>query len=165
MEASGEALQQIIGSVKRVTDFVSEIAAASREQSTGINQVNKAVTQMDQVTQTNAAQTEELSGTAEELATQGKRLLTVVAQFHIADNGARQSEYADHKRSRRAHPATRLGPSRLGAAVHGSRHGPIPDDGGDNSSIVPVHVHGKLGNNGAGSLNSESELDSAFEEM
>jgi methyl-accepting chemotaxis protein len=86
VETSGDALQQILGSVKRVTDFVGEIAAASREQSTGIDQVNTAVTQMDQVTQTNAAQTEELSGTAEELAQQGRQLLEVVAQFNLNRN-------------------------------------------------------------------------------
>ena len=54
---SGETLDEIVGSVKRVTDIIAEIAAASQEQTTGIDQVNKAVTQMDQVTQSNAAQT------------------------------------------------------------------------------------------------------------
>ena len=44
---SGETLEEIVGSVKRVTDIVAEIAAASQEQSTGIEQVNKAVAQMD----------------------------------------------------------------------------------------------------------------------
>ena len=58
---SGETLTEIVGSVKRVTDIIAEIAAASQEQTTGIDQVNRAVTQMDQVTQANAAQTEELS--------------------------------------------------------------------------------------------------------
>jgi methyl-accepting chemotaxis protein len=61
---SGETLQGIVGSVKRVTDIVGEIAAASGEQSTGIEQVNTAMTQMDQVTQANSALTEELSATA-----------------------------------------------------------------------------------------------------
>ena len=48
---SGETLKEIVGSVKRVTDIIAEIAAASQEQTTGIDQVNQAVTQMDQVTQ------------------------------------------------------------------------------------------------------------------
>jgi methyl-accepting chemotaxis protein len=81
---SGETLHEIVTSVKRVTDIVSEIAAASREQAGGIDQVNKAVTQMDQVTQGNASQTEELSGTAESLAAQAMQLQNVVAQFHLA---------------------------------------------------------------------------------
>ncbi len=62
---SGATLQGIVGSVKRVTDIVGEIAAASSEQSTGVDQVNTAITQMDQVTQSNSAQTEELSSTAQ----------------------------------------------------------------------------------------------------
>src|SRR5208282_1910474 len=52
---SGETLNEIVGSVKRVTDIVTEIAAASQEQSVGVEQVNKAMAQMDQVTQTNAS--------------------------------------------------------------------------------------------------------------
>jgi methyl-accepting chemotaxis protein len=85
---SGETLSEIVGSVKRVTDIIAEIAAASSEQTTGIDQVNKAVSQMDQVTQANAAQTEELSSTAQALATQAQQLQTLVARFQL-DDGAR----------------------------------------------------------------------------
>ena len=85
---SGETLQEIVTSVKRVTDIVGEIAAASREQSTGIDQVSKAVAQMDQVTQTNASQTEELSGTAESLAGQAHQLQELVARFRLDSDGA-----------------------------------------------------------------------------
>ncbi len=81
--SSGETLREIVTSVKRVTDMISEIAAASREQTTGIEQVNKAVTQMDQVTQSNAAQTEELSSTAQGLAGQSEQLQRLVAQFRL----------------------------------------------------------------------------------
>jgi methyl-accepting chemotaxis protein len=73
--------------VKRVTDIIAEIAAASQEQTTGIDQVNKAVTQMDQVTQANAAQTEELSATAQSLATQSEELQAVVGRFKLAAGG------------------------------------------------------------------------------
>jgi methyl-accepting chemotaxis protein len=82
---SGETLNEIVGSVKRVTDIVAEIAAASQEQSSGIDQVNKAVTQMDQVTQSNAAQTEELSSTAQSLAAQAQQLQALVARFKLGD--------------------------------------------------------------------------------
>jgi methyl-accepting chemotaxis protein len=78
---SGTTLNEIMGSVKRVTDIISEIAAASREQNTGLDQVNKAVSQLDQVTQTNAAQTEELSATAEALSEQAAELQALVAKF------------------------------------------------------------------------------------
>ena len=80
---SGHTLSEIVSSVKRVTDIVSEIAAASREQASGIEQVNRAVTQMDQVVQTNAAQTEELTATAEGLSSQASQLQSLVAQFNL----------------------------------------------------------------------------------
>ena len=80
---SGRTLGEIVTSVKRVTDIVSEIAAASREQASGIEQVNRAVTQMDQVVQTNAAQTEELSATAEQLSDKAIQLQSVVSQFNL----------------------------------------------------------------------------------
>lgn len=80
---SGETLQGIVGSVKRVTDIVSEIAAAVSEQSTGIEQVNTAMTQMDQVTQSNSAQTEELSATAQSLSDQAAHLQETVAVFQL----------------------------------------------------------------------------------
>lgn len=80
---SGETLEAIVTSVKRVTDIVGEIAAASREQTVGIEQINKAVAQMDQVTQSNASQTEEMSGTAVALSGQAEQLQAVVAQFNL----------------------------------------------------------------------------------
>ncbi len=81
---SGQTLGEIVTSVKRVTDIVAEIAAASREQSTGIDQVNKAITQMDQVTQSNASQTEELNATAEGLAGQAVQLQALVGRFKLS---------------------------------------------------------------------------------
>jgi methyl-accepting chemotaxis protein len=82
---SGDTLSEIVGSVKRVTDIIAEISAASGEQTSGIDQVNKAVAQMDQVMQSNAAQTEELSSTAQALAAQGKQLQALVARFTLDD--------------------------------------------------------------------------------
>ncbi|MGA9528537.1 MAG: methyl-accepting chemotaxis protein [Terriglobales bacterium] len=86
---SGETLREIVGSVKRVTDIVAEIAAASQEQSVGVEQVNKAMTQMDQVTQTNASQTEELSATAQSLAASSEELQAMVARFRLDAGGMR----------------------------------------------------------------------------
>jgi methyl-accepting chemotaxis protein len=80
---SGEALHDIVSSVKRVTDIVAEIAAASGEQSSGIEQVNRAVTQMDSVVQGNAAQTEELSSTAQALAAHAAQLQALVGRFRL----------------------------------------------------------------------------------
>jgi len=89
---SGETLKGIVGSVKRVTDIVGEIAASSSEQSTGIEQVNTAMTQMDQVTQSNSAQTEELSATAESLSEQAAHLLELVSTFTLTNNGQNQRD-------------------------------------------------------------------------
>ncbi len=87
---SGETLNEIVGSVKRVTDIVTEIAAASQEQSVGVEQVNKAMAQMDQVTQTNASQTEELSATAQSMAANSEELLAMVARFRLDNGSSRQ---------------------------------------------------------------------------
>jgi methyl-accepting chemotaxis protein len=82
---SGQSLQEIVTSVKRVTDIIGEIAAASQEQSSGIDQVNKAVAQMDRVVQSNAAQTEELSSTAQSLSAHAEELQELVGRFKVAD--------------------------------------------------------------------------------
>ena len=81
---SGQTLDEIVTGVKRVTDIVAEIAAASREQSVGIEEVNRAVSQMDQITQQNAVQTEELSATAGTLATQATDLEQMVSWFKLS---------------------------------------------------------------------------------
>jgi methyl-accepting chemotaxis protein len=84
---SGKTLTDIVAAVKRVTDIVSEIAAASREQSTGIEQVNKAMLQMDRVMQTNSSHTEQISGTANVLASQAERLEQLISGF-VVDSSA-----------------------------------------------------------------------------
>ncbi|QJW98243.1 methyl-accepting chemotaxis protein [Frigoriglobus tundricola] len=85
---SGQSLAEIVSAVKRAADIVTEIAAASKEQAAGVEQVSKAVAQMDQVTQANAAQTEELSGTAQGLTGQADQLRGLVARFKLDDGSA-----------------------------------------------------------------------------
>jgi methyl-accepting chemotaxis protein len=92
---SGETLGEIVSSVKRVTDIVGEIAAASQEQSSGIDQVNRAVTQMDRVVQTNAAQSQELSSTARSLTAQAEQLQALVARFKLAHEHAHDTPAFD----------------------------------------------------------------------
>jgi len=82
---SGQTLGEIVAGVRQVTEIVSEIAAASEEQSRGIEQVNRAVTLMDQVVQSNAAQTEELSSTAQNLTGQARELQELVQRFRVAE--------------------------------------------------------------------------------
>jgi methyl-accepting chemotaxis protein len=89
---SGATLGEIVSSVKRVTDIVGEIAAASEEQSSGIDQVNRAVTQMDRVVQSNAAQSEELSSTARSLTAQAGELQALVARFKLSDEDGARNE-------------------------------------------------------------------------
>lgn len=85
VEDAGQIIAEIVGSVQRVTDIVSEISSASQEQSTGIEQVNTAVTQMDEVTQQNAALVEEASAAAHALAEQANSLRDAVAVFKLRD--------------------------------------------------------------------------------
>lgn len=98
---SGHTLNEIVTSVKRVTDIVAEIAAASQEQATGIEQVSKAMSQMDQVTQTNSAQTEELSSTAEELSSTAEQLQALTAQFQLGPTHSALSDHAPARAARR----------------------------------------------------------------
>jgi methyl-accepting chemotaxis protein len=80
---AGKTMDQIVASVRRVTDIMGEISAASTEQTTGIEQINHAVTQMDQVTQQNAALVEEAAAAAASLRTQADALVEAVGVFQI----------------------------------------------------------------------------------
>jgi len=86
---SGSKLEGIVVKAKQVADLVSEISAASQEQASGIEQVNRAIVQMDTVTQSTAAQVEELSSTSQSLGSQAEHLKALVARFHL-DEGAAQ---------------------------------------------------------------------------
>jgi len=86
VENSGSTMQDIVRSVTRVTDIMGEIASASDEQSRGIEQVTQAVTQMDQVTQQNAALVEESASAATALEEQAITLADAVAVFRLADD-------------------------------------------------------------------------------
>ncbi|MFT3812337.1 MAG: methyl-accepting chemotaxis protein [Acidovorax sp.] len=81
---AGETMQEIVGSVRRVTDIMGEISAASQEQTSGIEQVNQAVVQMDQVTQQNAALVEEAAAAAQSLQEQARGLQQAVSVFKLA---------------------------------------------------------------------------------
>jgi len=80
---AGETMNEIVTSITRVTDIMSEITSASVEQSAGIEQVNTAIVQMDQVTQQNAALVEEAAAAAESMQDQAARLSEVVSVFKL----------------------------------------------------------------------------------
>lgn len=80
---AGDTMGEVVESVKRVSDMVAEITAASTEQSTGIDQINQAVMQMDTVTQQNASLVEEAAAAAEALQNQAKTLAELVSFFKV----------------------------------------------------------------------------------
>jgi methyl-accepting chemotaxis protein len=83
VDQSGEALSAIVASVKRVADIVLEITAASQEQASGIDQVNKAVASLDDVTQQNAALVEEAASAAQSLLEEAQRLDELVSKYNV----------------------------------------------------------------------------------
>ncbi|MDY3553418.1 methyl-accepting chemotaxis protein [Gemmata sp. JC717] len=118
---SGDTLAEIVTSVKRVSDIVTEIAAASKEQFAGVEQVNKAVSQMDSVTQRNASQTEEMSATAQALTDQAGQLRDLVARFKLGHAGSAPA-VRPAKRSGAPRPAVSKALRRAGNG-RGSRDG------------------------------------------
>ncbi|WP_280020956.1 methyl-accepting chemotaxis protein [Achromobacter mucicolens] len=88
-ERAGATMQEIVSSVQRVTDIMGEIAAASAEQADGIEQVNRAVAQMDEVTQQNAALVEEAAAAAGSMQDQSADLTRAVSAFRLPGGGDR----------------------------------------------------------------------------
>lgn len=84
VDQAGNTMQQVVASVQKVTHIVGEIAAASREQNSGIAQINEAITQMDTVTQQNAALVEEAAAAAQAMRDQALGLTQVVGIFRVA---------------------------------------------------------------------------------
>jgi len=89
VDRAGATMQDVVASIRRVTDLMSEISSASTEQSAGVAQVGEAVNQMDQATQHNAALVEESAAAAASLETQAQELLHAVAVFRLAGDAAR----------------------------------------------------------------------------
>ena len=81
---SGQTLEQIVTSIKKVADIVAEIAAACREQSAGIEQVNKAVMQLDELTQQNAALVEQASAASAAMADQARALDATMSRYRVS---------------------------------------------------------------------------------
>lgn len=86
---AGKLLQEMVPSIRKTADLVQEIAAASTEQTAGVNQINSAIGQVSQTMQQNAAAAEELSSTSEELSSQAMRLQDAVSYFVLSNQDAR----------------------------------------------------------------------------
>ncbi len=108
---AGATMKEVVGSIRCVTDIMGEISAASTEQSTGVAQVGQAVSQMDRVTQQNAALVEESAAAAGSLQAQAQQLVQAVAVFKLSNRDAE-----DHR------PPARAGAP--GAMVTAGRRGP-----------------------------------------
>ena len=86
VDKAGTTMNQIVTSIRRVTDIMGEISAASTEQSSGVAQVGEAVTQMDHATQQNAAMVEQMAAAAGSLRGQAQKLVNAVSVFKLADS-------------------------------------------------------------------------------
>ena len=102
---AGATMEEVVASVKRVTDVVAEITAASGEQSEGIEQINQAIVQMDEVTQQNAALVEQAAAAAQSLQEQSGRLSETVGIFRLGSEHGRESASAQVQRSVDVTPA------------------------------------------------------------
>ncbi|MBL9126242.1 MAG: hypothetical protein JNL97_01285, partial [Verrucomicrobiales bacterium] len=135
-EISGKvaaSLEEIVGKARQVDELAGEVAAASREQSQGIDQVNSAVTQMDKVTQSNAASAEESASAAEELNAQAEHLKEAVTQLLRLVDGAQAQGSLGHASSG---AVTSRGGSRFAKKPAASH--PAPSRG---TTPAPSHTH------------------------
>ena len=117
VDDAGKTMNEVVSSVKRVTDIMTEITAASTEQSQGIEQVNTAISQMDDVTQQNAALVEQAAAAAESMEEQAQELAALMDNFRLSHEAHAAVPVAAPRRlpAGRAVPAPR-GPAPRGAA-------------------------------------------------
>jgi methyl-accepting chemotaxis protein len=105
VDQAGATMQEVVDSIKRVTDMMAEIAAASHEQTQGIEQVNQAIIQMDDTTQRNASLVEEAAAASQALQDQASRLSHLVGIFKINDISAANAAAVLQSRPAPAHTA------------------------------------------------------------
>jgi methyl-accepting chemotaxis protein len=105
-ERAGRLLDSMVPSIKKTSDLVQEITAASEEQASGVGQINAAVSQLSQTTQQNASSSEELAGTSEEMSSQAEQLQQTMSFFKLGA-AAGHSGHSGSKAPRRAQDAAR----------------------------------------------------------
>ncbi|MDA8521744.1 methyl-accepting chemotaxis protein [Acidovorax sp. NCPPB 4044] len=111
-DQAGSTMAEVVGSIRRVTDIMGEISAASSEQSAGVSQVGEAVVQMDQATQQNAALVEEIAAAASSLQGQAQDLVQAVGVFRLQAPQAVASSAAVPVAAAAAAPAVAAAPAR-----------------------------------------------------
>ena len=102
-ERSGDLLQELVPAIKKTAELVQEVTSSSREQSSGVAQINKAMTSVDTVTQRNASSAEELSSTAEELAAQSEALQQLMGFFRVAGERTTTRKAVEHRPAQQPH--------------------------------------------------------------
>jgi methyl-accepting chemotaxis protein len=119
VDKAGVTMTEVVGSIRRVTDIMAEISAASNEQAAGVAQVGEAVRNMDNATQQNAALVEEMAAAASSLKSQAQDLVQVVAVFKLApgDEAARSFAQAPRARPQMRAPALAAAPRRAAIAA------------------------------------------------
>jgi len=142
-----EQLNDIAGSIQKVTDIVGEIAVASAEQANGIEQVNNAVAEMDKVVQQSAANSEESSAAAEQLSSQAEELTGMVRRFTLERNSVRPG--AGHQNGGERRHASPLAQGHVRGRSHGSHS--------------PQEAHGINGMNGGGNYEGAAYMAAARE--
>lgn len=100
-ERAGTLLNEIVPAIRKTSELVQEIAAASQEQTSGVGQINTAMSQLSQLTQQNASSSEELASTAEEMSSQAQQLQGAMAFFRVGDHGSRPAAAPSVTESRR----------------------------------------------------------------
>jgi methyl-accepting chemotaxis protein len=115
-ERAGSLLDRMVPNIRKTSDLVQEITAASEEQSAGVGQINAAVGQMSQTTQQNASSSEELAATAEEMSSQAEQLQQAMAFFRLGGMGGMSSEPA-RKPAGRSPARASAAPKRQGIAM------------------------------------------------
>ncbi len=127
-EKSGEMLEKLVPDIQRTAELVQEITAASKEQDTGAEQINKALQQLEQVIQQNASASEEMASTTEELTGQSDQLVSALSFFRTGDEGrpaqgrpaaTRPTEHFSPHTERAAKPSGQASPSGHGNGANG----------------------------------------------
>ena len=137
VDQAGKTMEEIVTSVKRVTDIMSEITAASQEQSSGIEQVSTAVSQMDEVTQQNAALVEEAAAAAESLEEQARNLAETVAIFKLAGGVLRERRGPNRAANVERLPQRREPEQKSAKPAAESKNGPAPKRAAKTAAAAP----------------------------
>ncbi|MBI4847889.1 MAG: hypothetical protein HY808_04825 [Nitrospirae bacterium] len=150
-EKAGNMLSRIIPDIEKTAELVQEISAASNEQSTGAEQINASMQQLDKVIQDNAGASDELSSTAEELASQAELLKGAVSFFKTADDGINNNQHDNREKtffSKKITKATSLNNTQISSR-----------------RLSPVSTAGKEGHKTAGAVIEMDDNGRADEEF